>query len=62
LDPARFEEGRAGQGGAGEILVAIDWFEVQFNVPIQPTRFTYNPGARPFSDDTRALLQRLGLK
>jgi hypothetical protein len=49
-------------GPTSRALVTMDLFEVNINVPIDPTRFIYSPGDIEFSDQTAAFLQSLGLK
>jgi hypothetical protein len=64
LFPHRIEFRRptteAGQGG--EPIVAVELFEVNLNVPINPTRFVYKPGDLDAADRTDDFLKNLGLE
>jgi outer membrane lipoprotein-sorting protein len=42
-------------------LVAMEFFEVRLNVPIDPATFTYSPGSLQPVDATDSYLQRVGL-
>jgi len=44
------------------LLVGIDFFEVSFNLPIDPNRFVYSPGNMSYSNATDDLLKAMGLK
>jgi len=45
---------------ASRTLVWMDLIDVSLNVPIDPSRFRYNPGNVKFSDQTPAFIQSLG--
>jgi hypothetical protein len=53
-------QGRA--GGAAELIVTLELFEVAVNVPIDSNRFRYNPGNLDCVDRTQEFLQQLGLR
>jgi hypothetical protein len=40
--------------------VTMDLYEVTFNVPLSPSRFTFAPGNLEHSDQTDRFLERLG--
>lgn len=44
------------------MLLAMELFEVQFDVPLDPRQFVYNPGELQKVDQTPMFLQLLGLK
>ncbi len=44
------------------LIVAMELYEVQLDVPLDPRQFAYNPGDQPAVDQTPAFLQSLGLK
>ena len=45
----------------GRTLMTVEFFEVNFNVPIDPGQFIYSPGTVELSDQTEAFLQSLGV-
>lgn len=47
---------------ADRMLLGMELFEVQFDVPLDPQQFVYNPGDLPKTDGTVQFLQSLGLK
>jgi hypothetical protein len=52
--------GKAGRQDASRALVTMELFDVKLDVPIDRTRFIYNPGNMKFSDETDSLLSSLG--
>lgn len=51
----------AGEGGAAaadELLLAVEFFEVQINVPLEERLFQFAPGSRPYTDVTDLYLQK----
>lgn len=44
----------------GRTLMTVEYFEVNFNVPIDPKQFIYSPGTVELCDETEAFLQSLG--
>ncbi len=69
LFPYRIEYRREQPKGAGQPdnprsrpIVTMQLYEVNLNVPIDPTRFIYNPGNLKYSDRTQAFLEKLGLE
>ena len=58
----RVERSRAEGQVESRVLVAMELFEVNLNLPINPARFVYNPGDMKISDRTDAFLERLNLK
>jgi hypothetical protein len=47
---------------ADRLLLAMELFEVQLDVPLDVRQFSYNPGDQPVVDLTPSYLQSLGLK
>lgn len=45
-----------------QLMVAMDLFDVQINVPISPARFRFDPGKLEPSNQTERYLEDLGLK
>jgi hypothetical protein len=45
-----------------QLIVEMDLFEIQFDAPIDPHQFLYNPGDSPFEDQTADYLQKLGFE
>jgi len=45
----------------GRAVVTVELHQVDFNAPIHPTRFLYNPGDLEYSDDTDHFIKSLGL-
>ena len=43
---------------AGELLLAVEFFEVQINVPLEERLFQFAPGSRPYTDVTDLYLQK----
>ena len=51
-----------GRGEAGyRAIVAMEWFDVQLNRPIDPQKFIYQPAGIPLIDTTEAYLKTLNL-
>ncbi len=44
------------------LVLAMELFEVQLDVPLDPRQFIYSPGDLPVVDQTPSFLQSLGLK
>jgi hypothetical protein len=44
-----------------KMMTEIDFYNVAFDVPIPPTRFLYNPGNLPPTDETDKFLNAMGL-
>ncbi|HEX4149232.1 MAG TPA: hypothetical protein VHY20_09605, partial [Pirellulales bacterium] len=53
--PYRIEYRRT-SGGHANVLLAIELYDVQCNVPIEPTLFTYQPGNSPVIDITEQFI------
>ena len=47
---------------ADTVLLAMEWYEVQFDTPLEPRQFIYSPGDLAVIDQTDIFLQSLGLK
>jgi hypothetical protein len=43
-------------------VVTMEFSEVRFNSPLDPSHFIYNPGKAEYTDQTEAFLQALGVK
>ncbi len=56
--PYRIEYRRT-DGCATRVMVAMDLYDVDINVPIDPNRFVYNPGDLKYSDETDRFLESL---
>jgi hypothetical protein len=64
LFPYRIEYRRrgaqhAGQGDQSRALVTMELFDVKFDLPLDRTRFIYNPGTIKYSDDTERFISSL---
>ncbi|MBI3467574.1 MAG: hypothetical protein HY000_31575, partial [Planctomycetes bacterium] len=58
--PAEFMQKRNGLIDNRESSMIFEFFEVQFDVAIDPQEFTYDPGALPAEDRTAGFMKRLG--
>lgn len=45
-------------GAADDLLLAVEFFEVQINVPLEERLFQFAPGSRPYTDVTDLYLQK----
>jgi hypothetical protein len=57
-------QGRAGEGGEApgyRPIVAMQWFDVRVNQPIDPRKFIYQPVGQPWIDATEQCLKTLNL-
>jgi hypothetical protein len=52
---------RGRRQGSSRPLLVLELFEVQFNVPIDPALFAYEPGDRSFTDQTDQYIRNLEL-
>ena len=52
---------RKGDAPKDRSIITLEFFEVDLNAPIHPTRFLYSPGDLEYSDDTKRFLKKLGL-
>ena len=44
------------------VVVGVDFYKVGLNVPIAPERFSFTPGKQEYTDQTKPLLDGLGVK
>ncbi len=58
LFPYRIEYERPGTS-SGQPMLAMEFFEVRFDLPVDPERFTYRPSYRRIQDHTAQYIQEL---
>ena len=57
----RPDKQESSDGPSDKMMTEIDFYDVAFDVPLPPTRFLYNPGNLPPTDETDKFLHAMGV-